>query len=281
VSDRSNETNHGAGSEVPRPGVEENYEVIPGVDESPVIVHVPHAATTVPDWVRQHLLLDDDQLAVELHRMTDALTDQIAIGAASRAERAPWIFINRLSRVVIDPERFPDPDVEPMARPDIGMGAVYTRTSHLKPLRETDDGHHQALLSAYFHPYALTLADLVDDRLRAAGRVTIIDLHSFPAEELPYERLHHADAKRPALCLGTDSFHTPAELVELARQAFSGIGGITLDQPFAGTYVPLRHYRVDDRVRSIMIELRRNLYVDKPKGQVEITEMLGRLVDGI
>jgi N-formylglutamate deformylase len=35
--------------------------------------------------------------------------------------------------------------------------------------------------------------------------------------------------------------------------------------PYAGTYVPLRHYGRDERVTSVMIELRRDVYLTDPR----------------
>lgn len=258
-----------------------NFELIPGSSDSPVVFHVPHSSTLIPPWVRERIVLDDTQLQQELLAMTDAETDTIAHLAAGDCSVRPWIFVNHLSRLVIDPERFPDPDDEPMAHPEIGMGAVYTRTSNLRVLRPTDVAHESELLTRYFHPYAAALAEAVDDRLASLGRATIIDLHSFPLIELPYEALHHGGADRPELCLGTDEFHTPGDLIDNARRAFAPIGQITLNQPFAGTYVPLKHYRSDPRVASIMIELRRDQYVGSASGTLAIAGMLADFIDSI
>jgi hypothetical protein len=82
------------------------------------------------------------------------------------------------------------------------------------------------------------------------------------------------------VCIGTDRFHIPEALIELTRAAFAGIdGGIDLDTPFAGTYVPLRHYRSDSRVRSAMIEIRRDLYLDEPTHELHdgYDVLVGRL----
>jgi N-formylglutamate amidohydrolase len=103
------------------------------------------------------------------------------------------------------------------------------------------------------------LADLVDDRLTATGCAVILDLHSFPRQALAYE-LHPRDA-RPVMCLGADDRHTPRWLLEAAREAFAPHGSVAVNQPFRGTYVPLRHYGRDDRVSSLMLELRRDAYL--------------------
>lgn len=108
------------------------------------------------------------------------------------------------------------------------------------------------------------MADLVDDRLAAAGHALIVDVHSFPSAALPYEL--HGEQARPEVCIGTDALHTPALLAEAAAVAFAG-GDVGNDEPFAGTYVPTRHYRTDDRVRSVMIEIRRDTYLDERSGE--------------
>jgi len=43
-----------------------NFEVVPGDDSSPYIVHLPHSCTTIPDDVRRELLLGDDARTEEL-----------------------------------------------------------------------------------------------------------------------------------------------------------------------------------------------------------------------
>lgn len=74
---------------------------------------------------------------------------------------------------------------------------------------------------------------------------------------------------RPSVCLGTNPFHTPAELLARAEKAFAGFGGTGIDSPFAGTYVPLGYYGKDPRVSALVIEVRRDLYMDEPGGPAE------------
>lgn len=266
--------------EMTAPDAEPSFEVLSGDPGSAVVIHVPHSSTRIPAWVRDRILLTDAELERELELMTDAGTDEIADAAADLVELRPWIFVNRCSRLVVDPERFPHPANEPMAAPEIGMGAVYNRTAHGERLRDDDPAHHEALLDRYFRPYATGLTRLVEDRLATLGAVTIIDLHSFPLVELPYERLHHADALRPECCIGVDDKHTPAPLVEATIAAFADLGETAINQPFAGTYVPLAYYTArDDRVASVMVELRRDTYLDRRDGIPKIARMLARLID--
>jgi N-formylglutamate amidohydrolase len=237
-----------------------SFELLPGDPGSPVLLHVPHSARAVPADVRAGIVLDDTALERELDHITDAHTAELAARAAVLAQVRPWRFVNRLSRLVVDPERFPD-EREEMAA--VGMGAVYTRTTHRGELRPADTDP-EPLLARYFRPYARAMAEAVAGRLAATGRAVIIDVHSYPTEPLPYEL--HGTGPRPPVCLGTDAFHTPAWLTEAARTAFADMGRTGLDSPFAGTYVPLEFYGADARVAAVMVEIRRDTYMTEPGG---------------
>jgi N-formylglutamate amidohydrolase len=68
------------------------------------------------------------------------------------------------------------------------------------------------------------------------------------------------------VCLGTDGYHTPPALLDAARRAFARCGDIDVDTPFAGCYVPLRHYRRNPAVTALMVEIRRDTYLTEPAG---------------
>lgn len=254
------------------------YRVVAGASDAAVILHVPHASRELTAEARRGIRLDDAALADELDRMTDAYTDVIAERAAGLAGTRPWLFINRYSRLVVDPERFPD-EREEMAR--VGMGAVYTRTSGGAVLREEDPALAERLVAAHFRPYARAMAAVVDERLAATGRAVIIDVHSYPTEALPYEL--HPDSPRPHVCLGTDGYHTPPGLREAAAGAFAGHGTIADNTPFAGCYVPLRHYGTVPSVTALMVEIRRDTYLSaagRPgPGLDAVSAALARLAD--
>ncbi|MEU0589340.1 N-formylglutamate amidohydrolase [Streptomyces sp. NPDC006132] len=254
-----------------------SFELLPGAGHSPVLLHVPHSAREIPRDVRAGIVLDDTELARELDHITDAHTAEIAALAARLADITPWRFVNRLSRLVVDPERFPDEREEMRA---VGMGAVYTRTTHGAPLRSegVDAG---PLVERYFLPYARAMTEAVADRLAATGRAVIIDVHSYPSRRLPYEL--HGQGPRPAVCLGTDSFHTPAALPDAARAVF---GETELDTPFRGTYVPLEFYGTRPEVSALMVEIRRDTYMTEPGGPAgpgleRLATALAGLVDAV
>ncbi|NUK70335.1 N-formylglutamate amidohydrolase [Streptomyces lunaelactis] len=238
----------------------QSFQLLPGAAESPVILHVPHSSRVIPESLRGSIELDDRALELELDHITDSHTAEIAAAAAEAATATPWRFVNQLSRLVIDPERFPDEREEMLA---VGMGAVYTQTTHRERLRPPGVDH-QPLIERYFHPYAEAMTAAVGERLAMTGRAVVIDVHSYPTEPLPYEL--HGDGPRPPICLGTDDFHTPTELLAHAEKAFAGFGGTGINSPFAGTYVPLKFYGNDPRVSALMVEIRRDTYMSETGG---------------
>lgn len=234
-----------------------NFEIIAEDSTSHLIIHVPHSARYIPEEIRQDILLGDTDLEAELNEMTDSLTAEMVLHATANSTKPPTLFINKFSRLVIDPERFPD-DREIMNQ--VGMGAVYLKTSNGEALRDPKfDSSY--LISSYFAPYARALSDLVSTKLEQHGKALIIDFHSYRNDRRP-NTVNHGQA-RPPVCIGTDSFHTPSGLVELVQKEFSRFGETVLNQPYAGTYVPLDFYQNDARVSSIMLENRADLLVDE------------------
>ncbi|MGW0816634.1 N-formylglutamate amidohydrolase [Streptomyces viridiviolaceus] len=258
----------------------QSFDILPGDPHSPVILHVPHSAREIPPAVRAGIVLDDDQLRRELDHITDSHTAEIAEEAAGLAGVTPWRFVNRMSRLVVDPERFPDEREEMTA---VGMGAVYTRTTHRAVLRP-DGTDPEPLIERYFRPYARAMTEAVADRLAATGRAVIVDVHSYPTERLPYEL--HGEGPRPPVCLGTDAFHTPPALLAAAREAFAPCGETGLDSPFSGTYVPLEFYGKRSEVGALMVEIRRDTYMTEPGGPAgpglsRLAASLAALVDAV
>jgi N-formylglutamate amidohydrolase len=251
---------------------------MPTPDATPAwIIHLPHAATLVPPAARADLLLSDADLADEVLRMTDHLTDELVATALAAAPRV----IFPVSRLVVDPERFPDDAEEPMSR--VGMGVIYERTSHGRALRNPPGPDaRRRLLETYYVPHHAALERAVATARERYGHCTILDVHSFPSRALPYELDQAPD--RPDICIGTDDFHTPQPLAQAFVRRFAEEGfSVAVDRPFAGTLVPMRYFRRDARVMSIMVEVNRRLYLDEATGAPserfgEIQAMLSRVL---
>src|SRR5262245_46762433 len=95
------------------------------------VLHLPHAATSIPSDVREQFIVNDEELTEEVRLMTDHLTDELF----AMPEAVAFTVRFPASRLVVDPERFERDEQEPMAA--LGMGAVYQRTSRTTRLRRT------------------------------------------------------------------------------------------------------------------------------------------------
>lgn len=170
-----------------------------------------------------------------------------------------------ISRLVVDPERFPDDADEPMSR--VGMGVIYERTSYGLLLRHPPTpSARQHLLATYYVPHHAALDAAVMTALKRQGHCTILDMHSFPSRTLPYEVDQSPD--RPDICVGTDEFHTPERLTDEFVRHFSAERlSVAINRPFSGALVPMRYFREDRHVVSIMVEVNRRLYLEESTGK--------------
>jgi N-formylglutamate deformylase len=228
---------------------------------APVILHIPHSSTDIPSDIRSSICLSDEALKNELLKMTDHFTDELFTGHGVPV--SPVIF--PVSRLVLDPERFIEDDLETMSRK--GMGVVYTKTSAGKPLRERGFLPDRAtLVHAYYEPHHAFLNRIATEAFRDAGSCMVIDCHSFPSKPLPYEDNQESD--RPDICVGTDSFHTPVWLQEQVRRFFQSHGlTVALNTPFSGTLAPSGFCGKERLAYAIMIEVNRAIYMDECSGE--------------
>jgi len=225
------------------------------------VIHIPHASKTIPEKVLSTYAVPQDALAAELLRMTDHFTDELFQLASEKA--ASIVF--PVSRLVVDPERFEDDTQEPMSAR--GMGAVYTKTSNGQPLRSSGFSNLQRkeLLDEYYYPHHDRLDIAVRTAIEHHGKCLIIDGHSFSSFPLPHEFDQHPH--RPDICIGTDGFHTPPWLVDVAAKIFRKYGfHVEVDRPFAGSIVPSSDYQRNSEVRSIMVEINRSTYMNEANG---------------
>lgn len=223
---------------------------------SPILIHVPHAATLIPSDEWQYFVTDN--LKKEVICMTDHYCDDL-FSCNHEMIRFP------VSRLICDVERFRDDSLESMAAK--GMGVVYTHGLDGKRIKEVPDYHKEEILTSYYDCHHKRLEAEVQRRLDTFNRCLIIDGHSFYESPLPYEYNQKID--RPDICIGTDIYHTPKELEAKLCKAFMEKGySVALNTPFAGSLVPLKYYEKDKRVFSIMIEINRRLYIDRDANKI-------------
>ncbi len=213
-----------------------------------IIFHIPHSSEYVPAALRKSFVAGLDE---NLRAMTDRYTDELFDLPVQK-------IVFPVSRLICDVERFRDDSAEEMSR--CGMGVCYTHGYDGTLLRRFSEEEKELILRRWYDPHHAALADMTAKNLERFDECTIIDCHSFSAVPLPYEPDQTPD--RPDVCIGTDEYHTPAELRERLTGAFRKRGyTVSVNSPYSGTMVPMRYYRKDSRVRSVMIEINRGLYL--------------------
>jgi len=239
-----------------------------------MLLHIPHSKKYIPVEYQKYFHLSDNALDYELLKMTDHFTDELF--ECSQFNHNEIIF--PVSRLLVDPERFVIDADEPMSAR--GMGCIYDKTHDQKPLKDCNK-IRQNLIDCYYVPHHKQFTDLVNHELKQAGHSLIIDCHSFPKYPLPYEMDQKSD--RAEICIGTDDFHTPHNLADKVADGFDKAGFSTaLNEPFTGAIVPIEHYGKTKAVNSIMIEIRRDLYMDEAsERKTENFDIVKRTIGGI
>eukprot|EP01051_Picozoa_sp_SAG22_P018737 SAG22_NODE_3245_length_1834_cov_1.074352_2_plen_470_part_00 len=262
-------------------GVAGGKEAAPSETFPPLLLHVPHASTTIPESALPEFVVSAANLQTEQLRLVDWYTDELYMGGSFPRQRA---VVAEVSRLVVDTERFADDAMESAA--SVGMGACYLQTTEGQELRQLTLERRQALLAEHYHPHHARLDRLAGACLGAHGRCVVLDCHSFPVRPLPTQT-SFLDVS-PEICIGTDPQHTSPELRDLVVGFFRERGyEVLVDKPFRGALIPNAFYGNDTRVQSVMVELRRDLYMDEATGeklegpfqrlQAVLTELRGTL----
>ena len=217
----------------------------------PVVIHLPHSAQHIPDFIRNSMLVTDNELMQDMVAFTDWRTRDIFTHRAF-----PNRVVFPVSRMVCDPERYRSDKDESMSK--VGLGAVYQNDAFLRPLRCLDALQRELILRLYYDPHHKALTKAVETQITRHGHCIIVDAHSFSSVPLPYEPDQSDD--RPDICIGTCREHTPRLLERRAVTFFQSKGlSVSVNSPYAGTMVPLKFWR-DPSVQSIMVEINRGLY---------------------
>lgn len=212
-----------------------------------MILHIPHASVETLD---KSFLCD---VELELERMTGARTNELFQYPRAKSVVFP------ISRLLCDVERFENDADEVMASK--GMGVCYTTNSFGEPLRNVDKKERKAIINEYYRPHHEALSKLVEDELRLFNKSLIIDCHSFSNTPLQHESSQVTP--RPDICIGADSFHTPKAMIHVITKHFASFAyTVCVNEPFAGTLIPMAYYKLDARVQGVMIEVNRDLYKD-------------------
>tara|TARA_B100000767_G_scaffold266529_1_gene284042 strand:+ start:5811 stop:6692 length:882 start_codon:yes stop_codon:yes gene_type:complete len=221
-----------------------------------LILHIPHSSDKIP--MDKGFVADKKLLTQEIIKLTDWYTDDLFLFEESIIVQADF------SRIFCDTERFSDDSQEVMA--EYGMGVLYEKLDDGSVMREVNPKLREDILNNYYWPHHNKLNQAVNDQLISNGRALIVDCHSFPSD--PLIRDLSQEENRPDFNIGTDSFHTPNDLIEISKYFFEERGySLGIDSPYSGTMVPINHNQKTKNVSSIMLEINRALYLNEPGNQ--------------
>lgn len=236
--------------------------------EDSLILNIPHHSTYIPFYYYDKAFLpslSESSYKIEKKKkdfiidyehlvMTDWYTDELFDNNLCPSLKA------EVSRLLCDTERFCSDEDEEMSK--YGMGFYYTNSFDGTLIKNKDKIIKESIKKEFYYPYHNRLATNVENALEENNIALILDCHSFNPTKLPYEKSNHNSFDRKEICIGTDNYHTPKELLELTKSFFLSKGySVSLNYPFSGSIVPLPFYKKEKRVLSIMIELNRLLYL--------------------
>jgi N-formylglutamate amidohydrolase len=234
------------------------YFEITKIKKIPVICNIPHSSVNIPSKFKKNFLISDRQLLNEAKKLGDLYAEFLF----SELLQDYGGIISKVSRLVVDTERFKEDEKEAMSR--VGMGAIYEKNEDGKIIRKIDETSRQILMNEIYQPYHLALEKLISACLSKFGKCLILDCHTFSSKPRPYE--FDKNGNRSDICLGTDEFHTPENLKRAFFENFKKGGfSVKCNSPFEGTIVPEKYYHKDEKVYSIMIEINRKLYMEEGK----------------
>lgn len=240
-----------------------------------LILHIPHSSTVIP--FHEGYALPEKDLNEEINRLTDWYTEDLFDTTEDKKIIAPF------SRIFCDVERFPDDTIEIMAK--YGMGMLYEKTDDGRKMRTISEELRKKVLNEYYSVHHRKLDDAVEEDLESEGKAVIIDCHSFP--NIPMIRDLDQDSNRPDINIGTDDFHTPPWLEELSIRYFAEKGySVLVNKPYAGSIVPMKYFRKNKMVMSIMIEVNRKLYLSpgsscRNENYMKIKELISNYLNKI
>lgn len=217
-----------------------------------IILHIPHSSTFIP--TRKDYLVSSTELRNEVIKLTDWYTDDLF------QHKNAISIITPFSRLFCDVERFPNDKDEIMSK--YGMGMFYTTLDNGKILRKDDKITRSKIFNQFYQKHHKKLLQKVEKVLKINKKCLIIDCHSF--SDVPFERDIKKKLPRPDIDIGIDNFHTSKILLNIVKKYCEKNGlSFKINEPYSGTIIPLKYYRKNKQLQSIMIEVNRRLYLEK------------------
>lgn len=221
----------------------------------PVLIHLPHSGTFIPEEIREKLIPEmaetQDDCDCDLFKLYEfALQLGVPIMAATH------------SRWVVDLNR--DPKSQPLytdgrvitgvvPSTDFNGNALYQAGQN--PTAEEID----ARLENYFHAYHQQLQAKIDEMLAEFGQLILLDGHSIRAV-VPGIRKE----KFPDYILGTNQHQSASEnLLQQAHTFWQNTGeSYRYNDPFSGGYITRHYGKPKQNVHALQLEMCKSNYMD-------------------
>lgn len=216
-----------------------------------VILHIPHSSINIP--LIDGYVTSKKVLRQEILRYTDWYTDDLFYS------KDDIMIVADFSRIFCDPERFSDDNKEIMSQ--FGMGVLYEKNDEGQIIRNVSPALRQKILINYYWKHHKKLYEAVKCEIQKSSSALIIDCHSFP--NLPFLRDLNQSPNRPDFNIGTDTYHTSQNLIDVSIKFFNVKGySLGVNWPYKGSLVPYEYYKKNKNVQTIMLEVNRKLYLN-------------------
>lgn len=213
-----------------------------------MFIHIPHASTKI-DGLVEFKSKEKENLDFLTDTNIDLLYDRY------HCITFPY------SRFVCDVERLVNDPLE-----KDGHGIIYRKDAFGNDLiRHISDEKTMNL----YNKHHRKLTKLVNHRLAYLFKAVIVDAHSFTD-----------DTTKVDVCVGTDDFHTPNELIDIVVDHFCKYGyNVSINEPYLGTIIPKLH-EDNENVYSIMIELNKRIYINRiDEARLMIQSLMDKIKD--
>jgi N-formylglutamate amidohydrolase len=235
----------------------------PSVEETPVIVEIPHAGLSIDGPALATLAAP----ARSIGRDADLWVDELYADAPARGAT---MIVAHVSRYVVDLNRSEqDVDSESVEGAPTNVratrGIIWRLTSEGArvldaplPRRELE-----RRLDTYYRPYHQAIATLIAKKRARFGYAILVAAHSMPS----VGRSPHGDAQTPRADVvpgtrgGTSAGIAFIEAVDAHARA-SGFS-VAHDNPYQGGYTTLHYGRPAEAAHVVQVELARRLYMDE------------------
>jgi len=215
------------------------------------LVHLPHSGKNIPNKYIKDYLLSKDELRKNIYQYCDLYTDELFDSLIHNFDGVK----NDYSRLFFDPERFGNDKQEDMYI-KYRLGWFYENAIlKEKPLRKIDNKN---IIRNFFDKHHQKLNKKTELKLALYDKCTVIDCHSFSNERYWF---HNPNLHLPDICIGYEDNHVDMELVNIIKDEFLEYD-IGVNIPYFGSLVPTNYWGKDFRVKSVMIEINKRLYLE-------------------